>query len=121
VDAVKKRLKRLATTVPTAAEHALEDLARDLLRAAADAAPRDTGALADSGYTRTVAPGIVRLGFTAPHAAAVHERLDLHHATGHAKFLERAITEGKPEAIERIADAARAELASDSASESGGE
>lgn len=114
VDDVKKRLKRLATTVPTATDQALIDLGKELLQTATQNAPRDTGELQDSGYTQVLAPGVVRIGFKAPHAAAVHERLDLHHASGSPKFLERAITEGKSDAIDTLAKAANDALEAES-------
>lgn len=41
--------------------------------------------------SRTVGDGFAetKVGYTAPYALAVHERLDLHHPIGQAKFLEQ--------------------------------
>lgn len=39
----------------------------------------------DDRYSKT------EVGYTAPHAAAVHERLDVFHPRGQAKFLEQPL------------------------------
>jgi hypothetical protein len=60
---------------------------------AADAASRcpvDTGKLRSSVFVKPISNGGVVVGFSAPHAAVVHERTDLRHADGEAKFLEKA-------------------------------
>lgn len=73
-----------------------------LIERAAAEAPRDTGELAASAYAELTAPGIVTVGFRAPHAAAVHERLDVPHASGGAKFLERPLVETQGEVREAL-------------------
>lgn len=62
-------------------------------------APVDTGWLKNSGMSddaKLVGDHIeMVIGFNASYAAAVHERLDMHHKQGQAKFLEKAMrTEG---------------------------
>ena len=62
-------------------------------RIAADAVQRcpvDTGALRESVFVKPAPGHGVEVGFSAPHAAYVHERTDLHHDEGEAKFLEKA-------------------------------
>jgi hypothetical protein len=108
VEAIKRKLKRLAAAVPSATDQALEQLGHDVLNAATADAPRETGALAASGYVQPIAPGVVRIGFRAPYAAAVHERLDVSHPNGRAKFLEGAVANGRPAALAELADAAQA-------------
>jgi hypothetical protein len=62
-------------------------------RIAADAVQRcpvDSGELRASVFVKPTAGHGVEVGFSAPHAAYVHERTDLHHDEGEAKFLEKA-------------------------------
>ena len=62
-------------------------------RIAADAASRcpvDKGELRASVFVAPKQGGGVEVGFKAPHAVQVHERTDLHHEDGEAKFLEKA-------------------------------
>lgn len=110
-------MQRLAASVPAAAEGALEELAQAILQDAIAQTPKDTGALAASAYQRTVAPGVVRLGYTAPYAAAVHERLDIPHASGGAKFLERAIVEGHQHVAQGLTEAVRGAILAEAAPE----
>lgn len=49
--------------------------------------------------SRAVGDGLstTKVGYSAPYAVPVHERLDVHHPIGQAKFLEQPIrTEAKP-------------------------
>lgn len=39
------------------------------------------------------------VGFSAPYATVVHERLNVHHPRGQAKYLERATLEIQPEMV----------------------
>ena len=60
---------------------------------AADAVQRcpvDTGELRASVFVRPTPAGGVVVGFSSEHAIFVHERTDLSHAEGEAKFLEKA-------------------------------
>lgn len=62
-------------------------------RIAADAASRcpvDSGELRASVYVAPKSGGGVEVGFKAPHAVQVHERTDVDHDDGEAKFLEKA-------------------------------
>lgn len=34
---------------------------------------------------------VTKVGYTAPHAVPVHERLDVHHPVGQAKYLEQPL------------------------------
>jgi hypothetical protein len=51
--------------------------------------PVQTGELRESVFIQPTQDG-AEVGFSAPHALYVHERLDLEHDEGEAKFLEHA-------------------------------
>lgn len=83
--------------------------AGELLAAAQANCPVDTGELVASGRV-DMGPNGPEVVFDAPHAAAVHERLDLVHQSGHAKFLERAILDNREKFFEESQDALNEEL-----------
>lgn len=73
---------------------------------AADAVQRcpvDTGELRASVFVRPTAAGGVTVGFSSPHAVYVHERTDLRHDEGEAKFLEKAAGAEAPVLASRVA------------------
>ncbi len=96
--------------VIAAAGQALLEFAAMVIGIAQQLCPVDTGALAASGVWGPLqASGdmlTVIIGFTVSYALAVHERLDLHHSQGQAKFLEVAMRNLAPQweafAMERI-------------------
>lgn len=62
--------------------------------------PVDTGALRDSAYVTVQASGstvTAQIGYSAPHALAVHERTWVRHKTGQAKFLTDPLDQAGPE------------------------
>jgi hypothetical protein len=66
--------------------------------------PVDTGALRASGTVRRE-EGDVLVGFggpSAPYALYVHERTDLHHPEGEAKFLENAFNRWRGDWKEKV-------------------
>lgn len=72
--------------------------------------PVDTGALRASHETKQpdttggeVSVRIVVGGPAAPYALFVHERLDVHHPVGQAKFLESAVLEAARDLPSRLA------------------
>lgn len=69
--------------------------------------PVETGNLRAAHYvTEPVIHGsiiTVEVGNTAEYARHVHERLDLNHAVGEAKFLERTLNERVPVFTQKIA------------------
>jgi hypothetical protein len=92
-----------------AARKALDQFGEHVLGDAQQLTPVDTGALKASGYTEPVtvdAGGEMAkpIGFNTSYAAAVHERLDVHHDQGQAKFLETAIRNNQPKLAPFIAD-----------------
>lgn len=78
-----------------AALKAVDQFGQHVLGDAQQLTPVKTGALKASGSTEPaeVRGGVIgkRIGFGVFYAIFVHERLDLHHAQGQAKFLETAI------------------------------
>lgn len=76
--------------------------------------PAATGALKDSGTTLPAEAkgGSIEkvIGHNTNYAAAVHERLDVHHTKGQAKYLETAVRNNAPKIAGFVADAVRAAL-----------
>lgn len=68
--------------------------------------PRKSGDLAESWIVQDpVIDGVkvsIVFGFNTNYAAAVHERLDVHHPNGQAKFLEKPLTEYTPQLFPRV-------------------
>ena len=83
-----------------AAVRAVDQFGEHVIGDSQQLCPKKTGALAASGTTEPaeLVGGKVtkRIGHTVDYAAAVHERLDLHHDQGQAKFLETAVRRNAP-------------------------
>jgi hypothetical protein len=76
---------------------------------AADAVSRcpvETGELQESVFLKPTTDG-AEVGFSAPHALYVHERIDVEHADGEAKFLEHAKDAAAGQIGQRVADKVR--------------
>jgi hypothetical protein len=65
----------------------LRSIGKEILADADAQVPIDTGELRESGYVRIVGHTCF-VGYTAPHAARIHESIELQHPRGKAKFLE---------------------------------
>lgn len=87
---LKAGLQRAATQGLAATQQEHHQQAEQMLEQARGLCPVDTGNLASSGRLETTAEGY-EIVFDAPYAAAVHERLDVSHADGQAKFLEQPV------------------------------
>lgn len=79
-----------------AARHGLDVFGEHVIGDAQQLTPRDTGALQGSGTggepAKVEGSTISKeIGFNTEYAAAVHERLDVNHPQGQAKFLETAM------------------------------
>lgn len=86
-------LSKVAKTIPEAVVIGMVALAEVIMLDAVERVPVDTGRLRQAGY---VAPpssvtGTVEMGFGTDYAIPVHERTEVRHTTGEAKFLEKAI------------------------------
>lgn len=107
VDDLNRALMGIARRVPREAGAALLDEARGDMVEAQRRTPVDTGELRDS--FRLVGPRqqgdaiSVAIVNDAPHAAAVHEDMEAHHAKGQSKFLESTVLESKRTLAQRIA------------------
>lgn len=86
---VIKRLRQLSDIADDAVNDALLTVAFEVLREAKKRTPVDTGFLRSSGQVDLSGANIV-IRFTAKYALPVHERMDVEHPVGEAKFLENA-------------------------------
>lgn len=72
--------------------------------------PVETGNLRGGAYMRsadtTAGPG-VEIGYTAAYAVFVHERTELHHPKGQAKFLETTLKKNAKQILEIIRKTAK--------------
>lgn len=103
-DAELKGLEGIITDVRKLSESLDSDIAGHLYRTghkvltySMEKVPVDTGFLKNTGYVDRPIRGIseitVRVGYHARYSLAVHERLDVRHKNGQAKFLEKAVKE----------------------------
>lgn len=76
------------------------------LRDATSRVPVDQGELRDSGQVVTDGDSAA-VTYTAGHAVIVHERMDLHHPNGQAKYLEAAMDSTRAEVLQAVAAAVR--------------
>lgn len=94
-DEVLNNLNEIDNNVEARGMEQLEAAAEVILTRAQQLTPVDTGRLRASGYTKRRGTK-VEIGFKAPYSLYVHERTDLHHTNGQAKFLETAMNELAP-------------------------
>lgn len=105
---VDAKLAELERDAPNIFAAALYQNAQDIIRVAVPKVPVDTGRL--RGAWVVDAPKMqsgrifVVIGFGTEYAIYVHERTDLSHAVGEAKFLESAIKEEAAGFAEKLAD-----------------
>ena len=72
--------------------------------------PVDTGRLRNSAYVgrpNLTGNPFVRLGYGTKYALAVHERTEVPHRVGKAKYLEDPMKEAMPGYVERVANRAK--------------
>jgi hypothetical protein len=114
-------LQRMAVTKSSAAHKALMAEAEDLKRRSQQQVPTETGTLHDTAYIEDKSQGrndiTIRVGYGGPndkinpktrkaassYAVIVHERLDVSHPKGKAKFLEDPANQLKRELASRLA------------------
>lgn len=92
VEDAEKKIAEALGRVEGTAQLALIVQAAAIAADAAQRAPIQTGALRQSVVV-VPSGSTVAVGFTAPYAAEVHERTDVAHDEGEAKFLEHAMNE----------------------------
>lgn len=101
-----KGLLRRFEDVESKASELSAEMAEKVLYASQDLCPVRTGELRDSGHLEET-PNGVAVVYDAPHALTIHERLDLPHPTGQAKFLEQPTLEAAPEFFQKAMDLIR--------------
>ena len=105
---VIKSLERAARAFPEATGQALYEEGLGVQGLAVQRTPVDTGRLRASAYTappKTTSSGPeVEVGYGAIYGVYVHERTELRHTTGQAKFLESALNERSSGYAERLGD-----------------
>jgi len=90
LDSLLALLMRASDDVKEAVHDGLEELAFKVLKEAKTRTPVDTGFLRSSGTVEMLGDkAIVR--FEAEYALPVHERVEVPHSNGEAKFLENAV------------------------------
>ena len=110
VKEVEQEIRKYALKFPEKIKPILYEEAQEIMSESKKQCPVDTGALRASGYVNEpeeTKEGIyVQMGYggpSAPYAIYVHERLDLHHRVGKAKFLEDPVKDRAPQLPRRIA------------------
>jgi hypothetical protein len=99
-------LKNVTRRYPEAAAKGLYEEGLEVMAEAQRRTPVDTGRLRASGRTslpkRSSNPEVV-LSFGTDYGIYVHERTELRHVTGEAKFLENAVKAAAPGFLDRLA------------------
>jgi hypothetical protein len=89
--ALMRLLSGMGKDAEKAAEDALTELGFRVLKEAKERTPVDTGFLRSSGEVEVAEDkNSVIVKFKAEYALPVHERTEIEHANGEAKFLENA-------------------------------
>lgn len=111
---VLKGLQEFDQRVMTAAVGGVDAFGEHVIGDGQELAPVDTGDLKASGTTlpAEVEGNNIRktIGFNTDYAAAVHERLDVHHEEGEAKYLETALRNNAPKFPEFVANHVKEEM-----------
>jgi hypothetical protein len=105
--AILSRLSRASKAYKDATEAAIYQKGLAVNATAAPLVPVDTGRLRASGYVAPPEGGMVEVGYGADYAVPVHERTEIGHKVGQAKFLETAVNEHRSGYEEWIAKKAR--------------
>ena len=107
-DKTWQRIRALEKTAPEAVIIGLMALGERIMSDAVKRVPVDTGRLRSSGYVappaRTGVRNAVEIGFGTDYAIPVHERTELTHTTGEAKFLQNAIIAKSARAVWQVAE-----------------
>lgn len=101
LDKVIKNMNKLFITTPVAVSESLDKVANKVLAESIQLTPVETGTLRRAQKVTNKKVGIdevsVEVRADTDYAVYVHERLDLHHPHGQAKFLETAVNTVAPE------------------------
>ena len=123
-DVVAGRLESIAANASRVLERAVKEVANEIIETAVERTPELTGALKSTGRATIVTEGdsiesefrfggqtnsgeAFRAGSGAPgfvnYAVAVHERTEVFHDEGQAKFLESTLNEAAPHWTKSVA------------------
>jgi len=92
---VSENCKRIARALPELARLALYRAGLFVQAESQKRTPVDTGYLRSSAKTRMESDYAVLIGYEASYAIFVHERTNLKHKVGEAKFLQNAMDKNK--------------------------
>lgn len=98
------RLRAFAKKSHAEANVMVHQTGEAILGAGQKRTPIETGTLQNSGTVEPAGDLRVVIGFNTTYAAAVHERTELHHEQGEAKYLENAIVQEGPRILQAQAD-----------------
>lgn len=110
IDIVLSNLNRSIVGVRSRSRQGLQMAALMVLGTSKGLTPVETGSLRAGSYTEPIGgldnPG-VEIGYMAAYAVFVHERTELHHPVGQAKFLETALKQNEKKILEIIRKTAK--------------
>ena len=98
-DRVIRNLAQYASRLSSAMDAAVSASAGTVMVESQELCPVATGALRDSAATAAeVQDGVITavVGYTASYAVPVHEKTEIWHTNGQAKFLEDAVKQYEP-------------------------
>ena len=114
LDEALKNLHNLFGKSPVALEKSLTKVSNHILAEAIQICPVKEGTLRRSGKVTNLKTTFLEVSneirFDTDYAVYVHERLDLHHPVGQAKFLETALNATAPDLAKEVATGYRSEL-----------
>lgn len=105
----ERELSRYASRLSSAMDAAVLQSAETVMQDSQALCPVATGTLRDSAVTAAEVQGDVvtaAVGYTASYAPAVHEKTDIRHTNGQAKFLEDAVKRYEPQYLGDLGRAA---------------
>lgn len=106
---VLRKLRELTEDYPDALGAALYQEALELHRDSVNRTPVDTGRLRQSAYAAPPSPNtsfddmVAEVGYGTNYAIWVHERTELNHRVGEAKFLQNALDAKSKGYVKRVA------------------
>jgi len=92
------RTLAVLSAVESAAVQMVKAGAEKIVKATEPFVPEDTGELINSVVVE-VNKDTATITYQADHAAVVHERMDVHHPKGSAKYLDKGIRAGSADAL----------------------
>jgi hypothetical protein len=100
---LRRGLRAQKHRIEEAAPEALTQAAEHIRGVSVENTPVETGRLAGSAAVHIEGDDTAAITYDGPYARYQHERLDLHHEHGTAKFLEKAVLSEKDKALAILA------------------